>query len=280
MHIIVYNAGSYGSFTGWCIDWMTGRYPVEQRPFTARHTSHNNDLIQFETVDEALIQPISNSHVHPVRTQSDDIIVQIKKVLGVYDKIVLLYPEPNDYLWNASNKFYKIGFYTKNQGVAQDRENALSQWEGDDIWEQREWLSLWWYNQHNSEGGYEQIVNYNNDRVFKFPINWIRDNFVTSFRSMAKFLDLDVVRSTEEIEVLGKDWLANEPYLYKDRLIKELVYATINNINIEMKDLSLLDEADMQRRLRIEGYEIKCYGLNEWPKTTTQLRELIYETDV
>jgi len=280
MHIIVYNAGSYGSFTGWTLEWLQGKYPVNHRPFTARHTSHNNDLIQFETVDEALISPISNSHVHPVRTESDNIIVQIKKVLSVYDKIVLLYPEPDDYLWNASNKFYKIGFYTKNQNIVQTRENAMSHWSGDDIWEQREWLSLWWYNQHNSEGGYEQIVNYNNDRVFKFPINQIRDNFVTSFQSIAKFLDLDVVRSVEEIEVLGKDWLNNEPYLYKDRLIKELVYATINNIDKEINDLSLLDEAEMQRLLRLEGYEIKCYGLNEWPKTTTQLRELIYETDV
>ena len=44
-----------------------------------------------------------------------------------------------------------------------------------------------------------------------------------------------------------------------------------------MENCSLMDQVEIQRRLRDRGYEIKCYELNEWPKTTTQLRELIYE---
>lgn len=277
MHIIVYNAGCYGSFIGWTIEWVQGKHPVDRRPFTAKHTSHANNLIQFETVDEALISPVSNSHVHPVRSENDDILIQIQKLLGVYDKIVLLYPEPNDYLWSASNKFYKIGFCTTNEVIGQYR-NAMSQWNNNDIWAEREWLSLWWYNQHNSEGCYEQIVDYYNDRVFKLPINQIRDNFVNSSQSMAAFLDLDVVRSKQEMEILHKDWTNNEPYLYKDKLIKELVYATINNVDKQINNLTLLDEAEMQRLLRIKGYEVQCYGLNEWPTNTQQLRKLLYET--
>jgi len=281
MHVIVYNAGSYGQFTGWCIDWMQGNYGYTEntRPFTDMGNSHNNHIKCFPGAEAAIANPISNSHLHPVRNQSDNAITEIETCLTVFDKVILLYPWLDDFLWNCNNKLYKVDGlvgYLERLMINLD----FSAWEDQSRWELREWFSIWLYDQHMAESGYKDIVDYTNDRVFKVPINKIRDDFSNTYQSMAKFLDINVIRTAEDFDNLHKDWLANEKHLYKDRLIKELVHATIHNISIEMKDLTLFDEAEMQRRLRLEGYEIKCYGLNEWPKTTTQLRELIYEADV
>lgn len=278
MHIIVYNGGTYGQFTSWCLDWMQGRYTINTRPFTSRGNSHKNNSVFFPTVNDAIASPVTNSTVHPVICKSDNIITQIEKLLSVYDKIVLHYPDLDDFLWNCNNKLTKIwgvqGYIDQNI-----TNQCLDSWEDKNPWELREWFSLWLNDQHMSESGYNDIVDYTNNRVFKVPINKIRDNFYNTYQSMAKFLDINVIRTAEDFDNLHKDWLANEKHLYKDRLIKELVHATIHNISIEMKDLTIFDQADIQRRLRLEGYKIECYGLNEWPETTTQLRELIYEAD-
>ena len=278
MHIIAHNPGSYGQFTGWYLDWIQGKYEENTRPFTSRGGSHNNNCNFFLSVDDAIINPITNSHVHPINNESDNIVLQLEKLLTVYDKVVLLYPLLDDFLWNCNNKLHKVwgvqGWIDRNIFNP-----CLSNWEDKQLWELREWLSMWLHDQHLAETGYRDIINYSNDRVFKIPINKIRDDFVNTFQSLSKYLELDNIRTTEDLKKLHQDWLKNEKHLYKDKLIKDLVYATIHNTNKEMLDLSIFDQADMQRRLRLEGYEIECYGLNEWPETTTQLRELIYEAD-
>ena len=282
MHIIAYPAGCYGQFTGWCIDWMQGRYTENSRPFTTMGNSHKNDLVRFFSVDDAIASPLTNSHVHPVGSDSDNIITQIEKLLSVYDKIVLLYPDLDDFLWSRNNTLTKIwgvqGWIDRNI-----TNQCLDSWEDKNLWELREWLSLWLYDTHLAETVYKDVkkyINDRNDRVFKIPINMIRDDFINTFQSLSKYLELDNIRSTKDLEKLHEDWLLNEKHLYKDRLIENIVYAIINDIHKEMTDLTIIDQAGIQRRLRLEGYEIKCYGLNEWPKTTTQLRELIYETKI
>jgi hypothetical protein len=279
MHIIAYNGGSYGQFTGWCLDWIQGKYTENTRPFTSIGNSHNNNCKFFYSIDDAIINPVTNSHVHPIFKESDNIILQLEKLLAVYDKVVLLYPLLDDFLWNCNNKLHKIkgvqAYLDENM-----TNDDLLKWQSKSIWEVREWLSICLHDQHLAETGYKDIISYTNNRVFKIPINKIRDDFVNTFQSLSKYLELDNIRTTEDLKKLHQDWLKNEKHLYKDKLIKELVYAIIHNNSIEMNNLSMFDEAEIQRRLRLEGYEIKCYGLDTWPKTTTQLRELIYEADV
>jgi len=146
-----------------------------------------------------------------------------------------------------------------------------------DTWEYREFLSFWLYDQHMSETGYKDIIEYNHDRVLKIQINQIRDDFNNTFNKLSEWLQIENVRSNDELSKLHFDWLQNEPYLYKDRLIENIIDAIINNVDIPMNECSIFDQADIQRRLRNAGYEIKCYGLDNWPKTTTQLRELVYK---
>lgn len=279
MYIIVYPGGCYGQFTGWALEWIQGNYPVEYRPFTDKKNSHKWNGNFMTSIDKAVAHPKERAHVHPINEETDNIVTGIEKSLTVYDKVIVIYPALSDFLWNCNNKLTKIygekGWFKNNSKHFGD----MSKWKSKDTWEYREFLSFWLYDQHMSETGYKDIIDYNNNRVFKIQINQIRDDFNNTFNKLSKWLQIENVRSDDDLTKLHMDWIQNELYLYKDKLIENIVDAIINNVDIPMNECSIFDQADIQRKLRNAGYEIKCYGLNEWPSTTTQLRELIYEAE-
>lgn len=57
--------------------------------------------------------------------------------------------------------------------------------------------------------------------------------------------------------------------------ILEIVDAVIRKRNIDIAPMTLFAEALVQRLLRDKGLELKCYGLNEFPKTTADLIDKI-----
>lgn len=277
MYCVTYAGGCYGNFVTWTLEWMQGRYPLDYRPFTAARNSHNWHSSYIKSIEEAVTHPKLGACVHPIIRKSDKIVPNLEKLLTVYDKVIVLYPELEDFLWSCNNKLTKVKKVKKGWFNVNSEYFGLEEWESKDPWEYREFLSLWLYDQHMVETGYKDIIDYNHNRVFKIQLGQIRDDFINTFTNLSSLLQIKNIRSNHDLSKLHNDWLKNEPYLYKDRLIKEMVDAIINNIDIPMNDCSIFDQADIQRRLRNAGYEIKCYKLNEWPSTTTQLRELVYK---
>ncbi len=275
MYCIAYPGGCYGNFVGWTLEWMQDKYALNYRPFTEKNNSHNWNGNFRSSVDQAVLIPMERSHVHPIQHKTDNLISNIEKLLTAYDKVILLYPALNDFIWHLNNKqtkIFKDGWIKHNQSQLD-----MSNWEGDQTWELREYLSFYLYDQNKAEIGYNNVIDYTNDKVFKIQINQIRDTLPALFAELAEWLNILNVRTSEQLKKLHTDWLQNEPYLYNDRLIENIVDAIINNKSLEMNELSIVDESQIQHRLRIAGYEIECYGLNEWPSTTTQLRELVYK---
>ena len=277
MYCIAYPGGCYGNFVAWTLEWMQGKYPVDYRPFTIDHNSHSWESPYKKNIELALVDPVQGCMVHPIQAETDNLISNIEKLLTAYDKVVLLYPALDDFVWHLNNKQTKIfkgGWIKHNQSQLD-----MSNWEGTQTWELREYLSLYLYEQNKAETGYNNVVDYTNDKVFKIQINQIRDTLPALFDGLAEWLDICNVRTSDELTKLHEDWIQNEPYLYKDKLIENIVDAIINNRVLEMTELTVIDESQIQRKLRNVGYEIKCYGLDNWPKTTTQLTELIYKVN-
>ena len=59
-----------------------------------------------------------------------------------------------------------------------------------------------------------------------------------------------------------------------DNWIGEILNTNKDTVN---PCLSIIDESYIQYRLRIHGYEIRCFGLNNFPKTSNKLRLLLYK---
>ena len=277
MFCITYPGGAYGNFVSWTLEWMQGNFPVENRPFTDQRNSHNWSSNYSLTVDQACSDVKNNTILHPIRDTTTRLVDSYNKLFDHYDKIVALYPAKDDFIWHMNNKLTKIFKSRWLLETGKTMTQDLASWQGNEHWETREHLSYYLWDQHIAEVRFNDVDSYSNPRFKKIEINMIRDQFVDTFMALADWLEIEVVRSIADIELLQKDWLKNEPNLYKDKLIKDLTSAIINDKFMEMKDLSIFDEAIIQRNLRLGGYEIKCFELNTWPASTTELRKLIYE---
>ena len=101
-----------------------------------------------------------------------------------------------------------------------------------EVWNMREWLSIQMWDHHKSETGHDVMIDYDNPKVYKFPVNKLRDDFTRTFNDLGTFLGLHNVRLNDQMDELHQDWLTNEKFIYKDRLIKELTDAIINDVDM------------------------------------------------
>lgn len=284
MYCIAYPPGAYGNFIAWTLEWLQGKYPVDYRPFNNNQknkiyfNNHAWNSVYAHSVNEACALAHSGVLLH-LSKKDMTLESQIKHLHSVYDKILYIYPEPNDFVWYMNN-------YDKKaipQGWVKEFKDLLDEnshhWQGNQRWELREQLSFLLHEVCTAGSGIRELHKLDKKYIEIIPINQLRDNFEKTIIDIANWLDLEIFRTHKEIDTLYHDWLEREIFANKDKLISDLVDAIINNKHMSMKDLTIVDECEIQRQLRVLGYEIKCYGLNEWPETTTQLRELIYEAE-
>ena len=277
MYCITYPCGAYGKFISWTLLWLSGVFNTDARPFNGQNAhSWNSDKIIADTVEQACDIAKSGLSMHPVYQEDQTLSAQLKKLSSVYNKIVYLYPAKQDYVWYMNNKIYKV--WPGNSGLQVQFEHLGHNYLDKTLWEQREYLSLFYYDKTLIEVRQDEIEYLNKTYIKTVPINSIRDNFMQTIISIADWCDIKIKQTDFNILSLHKDWMSVEKYLYKDKLINDLVDSIITGEHKDMHDLTIVDESEIQRRLRNKGFEIQCYELNKWPNTTTELRELIYET--
>ena len=279
MYCIAYPGGCYGKFIGWTLKWLDGQYADSDRPFTYRNTSHGWNAPWKNDIEEAIANPVQGCLVHPIQNPEDTFNKSVNKLLKVYDKVIAPYADRSDFAWHLNNKqkkIYKEGWINRNLPTFVD----LAQWGDNQPWQIREFLSINLLDTNISETGYNELTKLKNDKVLPLQINMLRDDFVNTFKVICDWLCIEPKRSDDAITKLEQDWLKNEPFLYKDKLIDTLVDAIINGKDKTMADCSFIDEIEIQRRLRVKGYEIECHNLNTWPSTTLALRELIHEVKI
>ena len=104
-------------------------------------------------------------------------------------------------------------------------------------------------------------------------IGQLRDNFVETITKLFEKLNLPIIRNN--IEFIYEEWDKLQYFKNKDKQIKEIVDAVLNDVDLDFGGLSIIDEAEIQRQLRNNGWEIQCYDLNVFPTNTTDLKKLL-----
>jgi len=286
---IIYNAGSYGTFINWCLNYFSDLTFDESLPFTEIGNSHNfvtPTLMNFQGCVNFVESNSTASIVrfHP-KTQIDENIIDNLVYINVhFKKIIYLIPTVDTIAWNINNKFEKIwteGWLLHNEP---SYSNNLTCWEGNNLdqmqlWEKREFLSLYIYPQHLSEcriSHYPQIQQ--EFTKFQFvTIDSLRDNFKESILSMLEYCNLLPVR-IDKFDYVYREWIKLQYHSNKDQLIDTIIKSVLNNNYYDWSDskLTLIDEALIQYYLRENKIEIKCYNLNIFPTNATELKEYLY----
>lgn len=183
---------------------------------------------------------------------------------------------------NILFQYYKISKGVLNKGLqffCGDNLHNIVNWNSEythwsqmEAWELREWLSIFypvwvqeWIDIANTISVIDNRLEITNTEMLADP--------VVTFTKIAEFCDLTIIH---EYEDFVKEWISKQAYIVNEfNLLQAIVDATINQEFLQWSNLCFLSEAIIQQRLRSKGYEIKCFGLTNFPKDSKSLYNLL-----
>ena len=112
--------------------------------------------------------------------------------------------------------------------------------------------------------------------------NWLcitTDDLLYDFRNtISKIIEYTglTIDHSQNIEEFYKEWFKKQQYIIDEfEKINAIVDSINSGSNMTWDKLSILGEAIVQSRLRQQGIEIACHGLNQFPTNTNDLTKVL-----
>jgi hypothetical protein len=142
-----------------------------------------------------------------------------------------------------------------------------------EVWELREFLSLYlyeeWINVHQELG----ILDKEFPNIIFLEISQLRDRFEETMVNLLKSLNLKQIR--HDVNYVFENWSKLQYFKTRDSEVNNIVRCIMDGKDLSWHELSIIDEAEIQRQLRNNGWEIQCFNLNIFPTSTVELRPLL-----
>ena len=131
----------------------------------------------------------------------------------------------------------------------------------------------------------DEIVSITSGNVQEFEILSqlkISDNeYLVSIKSTLSIYNLTKYFESKgvEIEFKGNSFVENiklQKYINQDTICNQIIDTILTDKFMAWDPLPLPSESYVQWKLRELGYEIRCHGLDIFPTTSVQLKELLY----
>jgi len=187
---------------------------------------------------------------------------------------------------NLLFQFYKIvkGVLNDNFGIfGKDNNKNFANWNSSYLhwldmqkWELREWFSIYYPNWVNEWINVERDLSAINKFLLINSINILND-IDTEFTKIVKFSELNANKNNDYYKFISS-WTLSQDYIIEEfKLIDNIVQKTLKNLEFDWTSsrLCIISECIIQKRLRDNGYEIKCYNLNNFPTNSEQLYNLL-----
>ena len=101
----------------------------------------------------------------------------------------------------------------------------------------------------------------------------LRHNNKSSIDRIVDFCELEL---QQPIQNFVHSWQRSQRYVQREfDLLDQIVNSTINNTELVWEPTNIVAESIVQQRLRQNGYEIQCNGLNSFPNSATELHNLL-----
>jgi hypothetical protein len=289
--LVGYPSGGYGTFIDWCTNWFSGNIDEKILPFTENGSAHawkgsaTGDVTDRpEETIEYWLESDSNPLVlrthfaylpDPTRELHQELILSYRKN---FRKILLINNNINWHLLILHNQLTKTKSETyesaSNDVINYYREQFSATLPVQD-WQLREMMSFWhgrWHCQIRDM--FQPIID---DKIVNIDITELIKNFENCLIDLFKRISLPMTRLDKLPEIKEK-WLSLQKFKDRDQQCLDIVTATINGIDLDYSNygLHLLDEAFIQWKLRdSHGLDLLCYGLDVFPNTTRDLKELL-----
>lgn len=289
---ILFVSGSFGSMLEWSVRSYSSEYDNPMKSLKPDGSMHNhrkinhpinyNQLLSLDTITDPSsiitpIYPMADSHVDKIiefynnsRFNNDRrILINIPNI-NVAELIIMM-------------QYYKISIGLNhtldsifNNEVCKENITKwnphYTHWNEMQPWELREWFSLF-YPGWASE--WIDISKYVSDEwLIIEPYDLIND-YNKTIKQVIDFCGLEYIKN-ELADKISKSWLSlQQPIIEEYNKIEQIVKYSIKNEFFEWGKLNILLEAMIQKKLRDHGYELKCYGLNDFPCNSTELYKVL-----
>ena len=278
----------YGTFLHWALSYFSGLTDL-----TSPHTNLGNSHL-FRGLHLINIngwrEYVNNTHqysklvrLHPRTSEEESVVKTINEVLESVNRAIVIYHAEDYLLLALNNKFEKIWAHGWLVEWQADFVDNLLNWNKSNLnemepWELREFLSLYIYQQHNSETKYKDMCTYVNPKVYKIDIHDLINNYKDTIINLLCYCKLPLIRNN--FDEVCQEWIALQKHIEKDKIVNTIVDSIINNYTFTWADqnLTLVDEAIVQMRLReLHKLDLLCYNLNVFPTNTNNLRKLLVD---
>jgi hypothetical protein len=230
-------------------------------------------------------QLTSGSITTPIYPMVDGHLLDILKEFQIQDsngKYLIIYSDSEKFAEiNFLFQYYKIIIGKPNAKLnilfdhrisnASKWGDSYTHWDQMQHWELREWLSIFYAQwikewQINPATFIQDALCITNESIMSNPV-----------KTFSKIIDYFGLTKKDGLEDFCKNWIIKQQYVVDEyELIESIVKHTINNQDFKWNEtLNIVSEAMVQHKLRANGYEIKCFDLNVFPKDSKTLYTLL-----
>jgi len=202
------------------------------------------------------------------------------------DKVVFVYI-PNEYYVdiNILARYYKIAVGYYNRGMeffGWDNFNHFKNWNENytsfkdmQKWEFREMIITEyeiWTNEWLKSKSFAP------SHWLKVGTDEILNNTEDTFLKICNHVDTIDTSKLEEFKQFISDWRNKQQYLVDEvDLVNKIVDAVVNRkiTSWNQSQLCIFSEAMIQKKLKTNGYDLRCFGLNDFPTNSVDLYRLV-----
>lgn len=245
-----------------------------------------------------------NSHDMLMKNSFFDVISNDFDFLNQhFSKILVCHPDTTSYIWLDNNIIDKV-FLTDNQiallfepwgytreflkPLTKDQKQRfiemlkseldlknIQQWKDNiydfDIWELRELLSLYWFNRLKDSLTCWTVLKEKYPNISFISLNDLKYKFSETVIDCLEYFNVKIdPKKLSRLTELENEWRNVQYHIDKDDLVNNIVKNLISQTDFSWSPLSLIDEAYIQKSLRDQGIEIKCWNLNNFPTSTKE----------
>jgi hypothetical protein len=157
-------------------------------------------------------------------------------------------------------------FYSSGNENFSQWNSSYTNWKQMKSWELREWLSLFYPNWVQEWIDSQHQVG---DDFLKVSSTSILEDTEQTLTLIIEHCGL--TRNSKNLAAFVKKWQEAQQYIRQEYLlIHHIIYCIMNSIDFSWNKLNIVAEAILQQRLRSNGFEIRCDGLNDLPTNSVE----------
>jgi len=281
--------GMFGSTLEYVLRNYSNEYPGVKADILFDGSMHSfgkefHPISQFD-IDQKLKYMASDAITTPIYPFRESHLPEILNkfaahVAGINKEILVYASNTRDAELNLLFQYHKVANGSLQMGLdifCSSNKHNITNWNIDythwkemQPWELREWFSLFyvawiqeWIESKNQVG----------KDFYKVSNVEILENFPQVVRELFKHCNLTESPGLDDFAML---WRNKQQYIMDEfNLLDRVIECTINNVPFSWNLINIIAEAIVQQRLRANGYEIRCDGLNTFPTDSETLYNLL-----